>query len=65
MSVDLDIFNQFEEIEDDHHIEDFFPKAVPSSTTLFLYEFSSSSDSLYLQSISLHKKFYSVPNKRL
>ena len=29
MFVDLDIFNQFEEIEDDHHIEDFFPKVVP------------------------------------
>ena len=29
MSVDLFEFNQMEEIEDDHHIEDFFPKVVP------------------------------------
>ena len=29
MSVDLVEFNQFEEIEEDHHLEDFFPKVVP------------------------------------
>ena len=29
MSVDLVEFNQFEEIEDDHHLEDFFPKVIP------------------------------------
>ena len=28
-AVDLVEFNQMEEIEDDHHLEDFFPKAVP------------------------------------